>query len=59
MSSTQSKHFFSNEDDLKELIDMFAGKGGLIIDSAGAITDNAKPENVVAMVAATHKFGMK
>ena len=35
MSSTQSKHFFSNEDDVKELIDMFAGKVSLIIDSAG------------------------
>lgn len=45
------------EDDVKELIDMFAGRGGLIVDSAGAVTDDAKPENVEAMVEATRKYG--
>ena len=41
--------------DVKELIDTFAGNGGLIID--GALTDDAKPENVQAMVNAVHKYG--
>jgi uroporphyrinogen-III decarboxylase len=45
------------EEDVKELIDMFAGKGGVIIDSAGAVTDHSKPENVAAMVEATRKYG--
>jgi uroporphyrinogen-III decarboxylase len=47
------------EDDVKELIDLFAPGGGLIIDSSGAITDNAKPENVEAMVRAVHIYGKK
>jgi len=47
------------EDDVKELIDLFAPGGGLIIDSSGAITDNAKPENVEAMVRAVHTYGKK
>lgn len=45
------------EADVKELIDLFAGNGGLIIDSAGAITDHSKPENVATMVEAVHKYG--
>jgi hypothetical protein len=31
----------------------------LIIDSASAIPDEAKPENVLAMIEAVHEFGIK
>jgi len=47
------------EDDVKELINLFAGNGGLIIDSAGCLTDHTKPENLVAMIKAAHKYGKK
>ena len=46
------------QDDVKRLIDAFGADCGLIIDSAGAITDDAKPENVAAMVEAVHKYGV-
>jgi hypothetical protein len=45
-------------DDVKELIDMFGDNGGLIIDGAGGIPDNAKPENVQAMIDATREYGV-
>jgi uroporphyrinogen-III decarboxylase len=41
---------------LKNLIDTFGRKGGLIVDS-GAILDEAKPENVKAMVDFTKEYG--
>ncbi len=37
-------------DDVKELIDMFGSKGGLIVDGSVGIPDEAKPENIQAMV---------
>ena len=40
------------KDDVKELIDMFGPKGGLIVDGSVGIPDEAKPENVQAMVEA-------
>jgi hypothetical protein len=45
------------KEDVKDLIDTFANTGGLIIDSASAIPDEAKPENLLAMVEAVHEFG--
>ena len=47
------------EDEVKELIDLFAPGGGLIIDSSSAITDHAKPENVEALVKAVHIHGTR
>ncbi len=45
-------------DDVRELIDLFGDTGGLIIDGAVEIPDEAKPENVEAMVEAVVKYGM-
>jgi uroporphyrinogen-III decarboxylase len=45
------------EDDVKEIIDIF-GDGGLIIDGAVGIPDEARPENVYAMVETAHKYGV-
>ena len=42
---------------LRNLIDTFGRKGGLIVDS-GAILDEAKPENVKAMVNFTKEYGV-
>jgi len=44
-------------DDVKELIDMFADNGGLIIDSSMGLPDEAKQENVEAMVETTFSYG--
>jgi hypothetical protein len=43
------------EDDVKELIDIFAPHGGLIVDGSVGIPDEARPENVEAMVDAVHQ----
>ncbi len=40
------------KDETKDLIDTFGDTGGLIIDASSAIPDEAKPENVAAMVEA-------
>jgi uroporphyrinogen-III decarboxylase len=45
------------EADVRELIEIFGDNGGLIIDSTLGIPDEAKPENVRAMVDATRKYG--
>lgn len=45
------------EEDVKELIDIFADNGGLIIDSSVGIPDEAKFENVQALTNAAIKFG--
>ncbi len=45
------------KDDVKELIDIFGDNGGLIIDGAMGIPDNAKPENVQAMTDAVYEYG--
>jgi uroporphyrinogen-III decarboxylase len=45
-------------DDVKELIDIFGDNGGLIVDGAMGIPDDAKPENVQAMTEAAHEFGV-
>ena len=45
------------KDDVKSLIDLFGDTGGLIIDGSAAIPDEAKPENVAAMVEATLEYG--
>ena len=42
---------------LKELIDVVGEHGGLIVDS-GAILDEAKPENLKAMVDFTKEYGV-
>jgi uroporphyrinogen-III decarboxylase len=44
--------------DVKELIDTFGDNGGLIIDGALGIPDNARPENVQAMTDAVLEYGV-
>lgn len=46
------------KDDVKELIDLFGDNGGLIIDSTMGIPDEAKPENVQAMMEAALEYGV-
>jgi hypothetical protein len=45
-------------DDVKELIDTFAGNGGLIVDGSMGIPDEARPENVEAMIDAVFTYGV-
>ncbi|MBU2548884.1 MAG: hypothetical protein KKB20_10760 [Proteobacteria bacterium] len=45
------------KDDVKELIDIFGDNGGLIIDGEIGIPDEARPENVAAMVEAAREYG--
>jgi len=45
------------KDDVKELIDIFADNGGLIVDSSMGLPDEAKPENVEAMVKTVFTYG--
>lgn len=45
------------KDDVKQLIDTFGDNGGLIIDGAVGIPDNARPENVQAMTDAVLEYG--
>lgn len=45
------------KDDIKELIDTFGDTGGLIIDASSSIPDEAKTENVAAMVEAVFDYG--
>jgi hypothetical protein len=45
-------------EDVKELIDIFGDNGGLIVDGAMGIPDNARPENVHAMTEAAHEYGV-
>ena len=44
-------------DDVKELIDTFADNGGLIVDSSMGLPDQAKPENVEAMIDTVFTYG--
>ena len=44
-------------DDVKELIDIFGNGGGLIIDASTGIPDEARPENVAAMVETAVTYG--
>jgi hypothetical protein len=43
------------KEDIKELIEMFGPMGGLIVDGSVGIPDEAKPENVQAMVEAVRE----
>jgi len=45
-------------DYVKRLIDDFADTGGLIIDGANSITDEARPENVMALREAADEYGV-
>jgi uroporphyrinogen-III decarboxylase len=45
------------EEDVKELIDIFADNGGLIVDGSVGIPDEAKIENVQALVDSARKYG--
>lgn len=45
-------------DDVRELIDIFGDNGGLIVDGAMGIPDDAKPENVQAMTEAVQEYGI-
>lgn len=47
------------KDEVRDLIDIFADTGGLIIDSSSAIPDEAKPENVMAMLESAQEYGKK
>ena len=47
------------KEDVRELIDIFGETGGLIINSSSAIPDEAKPQNVLAMLEAVQEFGKK
>jgi len=44
------------KDDVKQLIDLFGPKGGLIVDGSVGIPDEAKSENVQAMVEAVREY---
>lgn len=45
-------------EDVRQLIDLFGDTGGLIIDCASGIPDEARPENVAAMIEATLEMGL-
>lgn len=44
------------KEDAKQLIDLFGQTGGLIIDLSTGIPDEAKPENLRAMIEAAHEL---
>jgi len=44
------------KNDIRDLIDLFGNTGGLIIDCASGIPDEAKPQNLRAMVEAGSEF---
>jgi hypothetical protein len=44
-------------EDVRQLVDTFADNGGLIIDCSMGIPDEARPENIRAMIEAAHEFG--
>jgi uroporphyrinogen-III decarboxylase len=44
------------ENNVRELINIFADNGGLIIDASVGIPDEAKPENVQALTDTVPKF---
>lgn len=46
------------KDDVKSLIDIFGDNGGLIIDASTGIPDEAKPENVEAMINTALEYGV-
>ncbi len=45
-------------DDVKELIDIFGDNGGLVIDCSIGLPDEAKPENLMAMIEAAREYGV-
>ena len=45
------------KDDVRELIDIFADNGGLIVDSGVGMPDESRPENVQALTEAVRKYG--
>ncbi len=45
-------------DDVRDLIDTFGDNGGLIVDGAMGIPDEARPENVEAMIEAVFRYGV-
>jgi uroporphyrinogen-III decarboxylase len=44
--------------DVKELIDLFKDKGGLIIDATNGLPDETRPENMSAMTEAVMEYGI-
>ncbi|MFH1152839.1 MAG: uroporphyrinogen decarboxylase family protein [Pseudomonadota bacterium] len=46
------------KDDVRELVDLFGDTGGLIVDGSDGLPDEARPENVAAMVDAVREFGV-
>jgi hypothetical protein len=47
------------KDDVKDIIDTFAGAGGLIIDGSMGLPDETRPENMTAMVEAVAENGLR
>ena len=45
------------KDDVKELIDVFGDTGALIVDGSNTITEEARPENVLAVTEACEEYG--
>lgn len=45
------------KDDVRELIDIFGDTNGLIVDGSDGIPDEARPENLAAMVEAVFEYG--
>lgn len=43
---------------VKGLIDDFGDTGGLIVDGSNTITEEARPENVMALAEAVHEYGV-
>jgi len=43
---------------VKRLLDTYAAGGGFIIDTAGIMQTDVKTENVLALIEATHKYGV-
>ena len=46
------------KDDVRELIDIFGGNGGLVIDSGVGLPDESKPGNVQALSEAVREYGV-
>ena len=47
------------KDDIKIIVDTFAGAGGLIIDGSMGLPDETRPENLTAMVEAVGEYGVR
>ncbi|MGB4214784.1 MAG: uroporphyrinogen decarboxylase family protein, partial [Dethiobacteria bacterium] len=46
------------KDYVKGLLDKYARDGGFVIDAGAVILDDAKEENIVALIEAVHQYGV-